>query len=348
MARQLKLFAILTSLAAGPCTAMAQSAAVNLDGVVIVQEFIANGDAGQCNGRAYGAILSQAASWSPAIFIDTDSRPGGCFYRIGIVDPGGVLRAAGFGLNMVFAADGDPGQCGGQGSQPVPINASFDDVKMTTPIFMDMDNRSGGCLQTWSVTGSNVVLDINFSANGDAGQCGNAGTHTAPPDVTLKLDTDDRTGGCLQSIRLRNAQAQAVSVKSEFERYGLLGMFAVDCTQPPSSRNIYEVYRAIDDGHVQADQMSGPTTRDFALVFDQITDATPNQLAAGGIVDGRRQSVVLRIEGSRVRTMEMAREPSERVIADGRRVDNGEELPWHTKCGTPWSIGPRPNKKTPR
>src|SRR4029077_4417135 len=81
MARQLKLFAILTSLAAGPCTAMAQSAAVNLDGVVIVQEFIANGDAGQCNGRAYGAILSQAASWSPAIFIDTDSRPGGCFYR---------------------------------------------------------------------------------------------------------------------------------------------------------------------------------------------------------------------------------------------------------------------------
>jgi hypothetical protein len=94
------LLAALRVLVMAPCTAMPRSEAVSLDGVVFQ---------GQCNGRAHGAILSQAASWSPPIFIDTDSRLGGCLFRIGIVDPSGALRAAGFGLTMIFTADGDPG-----------------------------------------------------------------------------------------------------------------------------------------------------------------------------------------------------------------------------------------------
>jgi hypothetical protein len=104
---------------------------------------------------------------------------------------------------MNFLADGDAGQCGGQGLHQVPINASFNNLQMTTPIRMDMDDRSGGCVQTWSVAGSKVALDIGFFGDGDVGQCGNTGNLSAPPDVTLRLDTDSRPGGCLQNMRLR-------------------------------------------------------------------------------------------------------------------------------------------------
>jgi len=196
--------AVQSQPAAATSTVDRQSSLVNLGGVLIVQEFVADGDAGQCNGGASGLIISQAASWSPAIRIDTDNRSGGCLYRIGIADLGGALQAAGFGLNMTFIADGDAGQCGGQGAHPVPINSSFNGFQMTTPIRMDMDDRSGGCQQTWSVTGSKVAFDINFFGDGDVGQCGNAGSHSAPPNVTLRLDTDSRSGGCVQSMRLRS------------------------------------------------------------------------------------------------------------------------------------------------
>jgi hypothetical protein len=178
---------------------------LNLGAVLVVQDFVADGDSGQCNGAAYGRIISQAASWSPPIRIDTDSRPGGCLYRIGIVDFNGALKATGFSLTMTFTADGDAGQCGGQGPHPVPISSNLNSMQLTAPIRMDMDNRPGGCVQGWSVTGNKVLFDLDFYADGDAGQCGNAGSHSAPPNFNIRLDTDDRPGGCLQSIRLRAA-----------------------------------------------------------------------------------------------------------------------------------------------
>jgi hypothetical protein len=189
-----------------PSSTVDQAAgAVNLGNVLIVQEFMGDGDIGQCNGLDYGRFISPGTSWSPPIRIDTDNRSGGCLYRIGVVDPGNHLRATGFGLLMTFSADGDAGQCGGQGPHQVPIADSLHSLQMTSPIRMDMDDRPGGCIQTWSVTGSRVVLDINFYGDGDVGQCGNVGSHSAPPDVSIRLDTDSRPGGCVQSIRLRRA-----------------------------------------------------------------------------------------------------------------------------------------------
>jgi hypothetical protein len=199
---------------------------VNLGSVLIVQEFVGDGDVGQCNGGAYGTIYSWAANWSPGIRIDTDNRSGGCLYRIGIADLGGALQAAGFGLNMVFIADGDAGQCGGQGSHQVPINPSLSGFQMTTPIRMDM--RSGGCRQTWSVTGSKVAFDLTFYGDGDVGQCGNTGSHSAPPDITIRLDTDNRPGGCVQSMRLR-------AVGKSFE----------EASQASAASNIFDAWQSV-------------------------------------------------------------------------------------------------------
>jgi hypothetical protein len=65
----------------------------------------------------------------------------------------------------------------------------------------------------------------------------------------------------------RNASAPTQSsVKAIFEKYNLLGTFAWDCSKPASKDNFYYVHRLLDADHVQRDQMSGPTQRDWLAV----------------------------------------------------------------------------------
>jgi Caspase domain len=128
------------------------------------------------------------------------------------------------------------------------------------------------------------------------------------------------------------AQAQGGSVKAVFEKYDLLGPFAIDCTRPASSKNLYHVHRAIDDNRIQAEQVSGLTAPDFTMVFDRIVAARPNQLVVSGTISSRRYTVVLRLDKGRKRTVEMTLEPNLRIISGGRRLNTGETLPWHHKC----------------
>jgi hypothetical protein len=43
----------------------------------------------------------------------------------------------------------------------------------------------------------------------------------------------------------------------------------------------------LDAGHVQRDQMSGPSTRDYATVIDRATELRPNEIAYGGAREGQ-------------------------------------------------------------
>jgi hypothetical protein len=179
----------------------AQRASLGL--VFIFQEFLGDGDAGQCNGAAYGQIISRADQWSPTIRMDTDNRSGGCRYRIGMVDPLNALR--GFMLTMQLVPDGDPGQCSNTNINQVPIVQSGV-VQYTAPIRIDTDNRSGGCVQIWRASNQGAYFDLFFMPDGDPGQCGNPGTHStqATGEIRIRLDMDNRSGGCVQSLRLRS------------------------------------------------------------------------------------------------------------------------------------------------
>ena len=48
------------------------------DGITLWQYFYGDGDIGQCNGAAYGLSSATLNNWTPAVRVDTDSRPGGC------------------------------------------------------------------------------------------------------------------------------------------------------------------------------------------------------------------------------------------------------------------------------
>ncbi|MCM0591913.1 MAG: hypothetical protein ACSI46_17095 [Gloeotrichia echinulata DVL01] len=177
-----------------------------------VQLFEADGDPGQCNALASGVIVTPFGIWSNPVRIDTDGRSGGCRQAFTVSDPQNTL--AGLNLFVDFRPDGDPGQCGNPGLRGIPVIPL--DVAFYGPLYktilqsiayrIDTDNRSGGCQQTFSLSGRNdIVLDVSFTPDGDAGQCGNAGAFTVTPSspVTFRIDTDNRSGGCRQSFRLR-------------------------------------------------------------------------------------------------------------------------------------------------
>ena len=130
------------------------------------------------------------------------------------------------------------------------------------------------------------------------------------------------------------ATAQTASVKAIFERYNLLGTFAWDCSKPVSRNNVYYVHRLLDAGHVQRDQMSSSTTRDYLIVVDK-AEARPNEISLSGMVTGRvggrdldnkPANGVWRIEPNRLLIWE-ATVDGRNTIAGGRVLSNGSQVP---------------------
>ena len=111
------------------------------------------------------------------------------------------------------------------------------------------DRRAGGCLHRFSIvdTGSRLAdlfISVSFWGDGDATQCGNPGTHDLPrlsrdptretaADWTppLKIDTDQRRGGCIERWSLRGRTDVALDIDfvpdGEAEQCGNAGAFTV-------------------------------------------------------------------------------------------------------------------------
>ncbi|MEI5527882.1 hypothetical protein WB401_43725 [Streptomyces brasiliscabiei] len=169
-------------------------------------QFNADGDAGQCGGRT-GEQWTASPDWTQAIRFDTDNRGGGCQLAFGVHDPDGALAGSSISYSLRPSAGGDAGQCGSnQGTYAVPI--------LPIPVFgqavrVDTDSRPGWCNLTFTVTG-NIVLDVQFYPDGDAGQCPDAspaGQYRSAfvgTPVTVKIDADGRSGGCQFLLRLRH------------------------------------------------------------------------------------------------------------------------------------------------
>jgi hypothetical protein len=128
------------------------------------------------------------------------------------------------------------------------------------------------------------------------------------------------------------AQAQSSSVKALFEKYNLLGTFAWDCSKPADRTNLYYVHRAIDEEQVQRDQMSGPTTRDFALIFERGFEVRPREIALSGARDGQPAESVYRVEPTRMRVLE-GTVAGKKEVAGGKLISTGRDMPWLNKCG---------------
>jgi hypothetical protein len=122
----------------------------------------------------------------------------------------------------------------------------------------------------------------------------------------------------------------AASVKEVFEKYGLLGTFAWDCSKPVSRQNVYYVHRALDAERVQRDIMEGPTTRSFVVTIDKVVETKPNEITVSGNRDGKPFSSIYRAEPNRIRVLESTTDGKLEIT--GGRFVNGGEFPAANKC----------------
>lgn len=194
------LSAVVAIMAIGAGTAMATEPAEI--GVSFTVD--PGGDAGQCGG-ATGQQWSPSPDWTASIRLDTDDRTGGCELAFGILDPQNEFPGLSITYTWVVSPGGESYQCGNyQGQYPMPINNGFgQQVRVNT------DDGAGYCYLTFQVSGnSNAELDVQWWADGDASQCGDAlpqgeywSAYAGNP-VTIYDDTDSRPGGCDMSLRL--------------------------------------------------------------------------------------------------------------------------------------------------
>ncbi|MFD7626683.1 hypothetical protein ACFV7Q_11730 [Streptomyces sp. NPDC059851] len=125
----------------------------------------------------------------------------------GIADPSGAL--AGVSVTYTWQAwqGGDAGQCGNHGTHVVPVAPVR---AVGNHIRVDTDGRPGGCDLTFAVSGrTDVGLDVQSYGDDDLGQCpshlpaGQYRTASSAAPVTVRVDTDKRSGGCWLALRLR-------------------------------------------------------------------------------------------------------------------------------------------------
>jgi hypothetical protein len=128
-----------------------------------------------------------------------------------------------------------------------------------------------------------------------------------------------------------DAQAQSGSVKAIFEKHNLIGTFAYDCSKPVSKDNLYFVNRIVDDGHVQRDAMSGPTTRDWSFMIDHAVELTSDEILTSGMRNGEQSEIVYRLENNQTRGVESTL-GGKKLVTGAKFTGNGKDVPWVYKC----------------
>jgi hypothetical protein len=127
--------------------------------------------------------------------------------------------------------------------------------------------------------------------------------------------------------------AHAASVREIFEKYDLIGNFAVDCSSPPSPQNLFIVHRVLGADLVQRDAMIDGTTRRDASVVDSASESKAGEITISLNNEQRRLKLVVRVDRKRIQTVESVRENGDKLIANGRSTTDNADVPWLNKCG---------------
>jgi hypothetical protein len=86
--------------------------------------------------------------------------------------------------------------------------------------------------------------------------------------LALLMTTRSHLLGLTAAAILVAPAAQAASVKEIFEKYNLLGYWAVDCSKPASNSNLFYVNRILGTDAVQRDGMVGEGKRSSLAIID--------------------------------------------------------------------------------
>jgi hypothetical protein len=129
-------------------------------------------------------------------------------------------------------------------------------------------------------------------------------------------------------------QANSQTIKEIFEKYDLIGTFAVDCNKPPDARNWYFVNRVAGDNQIQRDYMTSRSNRAWFVTLIAAKELKLNELGITGIADGKPTTGVWRLGFGRMQHWESILD-GKKLVAEGKDASNGAPLPMLTKCANP-------------
>jgi hypothetical protein len=127
--------------------------------------------------------------------------------------------------------------------------------------------------------------------------------------------------------------AGGTSIKEVFEKHGLVGAYAWDCSKDPDQKsNWYFVNRVMDADHVQRDFMGGTTTRLWYTILDKAEERGGGEIYVSGVRDGKPTDGIWRIENNRMLQVEATLD-GKTTIRGGKWVDTGKDMLWLNRCG---------------
>ena len=177
--------------------------------------------AGQCERNpGNNPLWTRFNDWTPWFRVNTDDDWGGCIFQFGILDPYDAYPGLSMSVDFQYWRGGDkPGQnpspsdlmqCPNPGVRDVPRTQQSGDL--SSWIFLDMDNRLGGCQLTFMLERAPFLkLQIEmYPDDEDVWQCPSNPVQNTPRlfqasagnPVTIIFDTDNRYGGCKVRFRL--------------------------------------------------------------------------------------------------------------------------------------------------
>ena len=208
---------------------------------------------------------------------------------------------------------------------------------------------SGSAAQRWSM----VPVQDNYQIMGPGNLCLNISNGVVANGTPLELAACVANSAVELWVLYQSSNAAAAasspvqtssSVQNIFQRHGLIGTFAEDCTTDPSDSNQYIVHRIIDADHVERDQMKSRSARSYAAFVDNADEVAANDVgmtmliteSANAQMKDWRMRLVTRIDGNRIRLMESGPltgpYAGQKNIVAGKTTSGGAETHWLKRC----------------
>jgi hypothetical protein len=139
--------------------------------------------------------------------------------------------------------------------------------------------------------------------------------------------------GLFAALLFLSPVASAESAKAIFEKHGLFGTWAADCTRPVGSTNPYVVYRPVAGGSVRREVFIEPD-RPFDVSTPQSAVESADdeliviwQTGEGGIANR------IRLRPDEMQVIDSTRQNGEKLTVGGRRVRDNTATPRYRRCG---------------
>ena len=163
----------------------------------------------------------------------------------------------------------------------------------------------------------------------------NIGAAKTAPTQPLAASSAAASGSTLAAPSLPPASSSAsATVQDAVNQFGLIGVWADDCTQPLSNDNPYETFAATADGAVTDNINMGPGYVVNQYRFDTGQLNGSDQLALNGVAvnDGSGLNSVLQKDANgRMRVLQATDGTGAQLVVNGAFPAGGASS-WETKC----------------